>query len=44
MDIGQRIRQLRVSNDLTQEELASRCELQKDFYHNWKTIWLLHHC
>ncbi|MGI6509113.1 MAG: helix-turn-helix domain-containing protein [Erysipelotrichaceae bacterium] len=31
MDIGQRIRQLRVSNDLTQEELASRCELTKGF-------------
>ncbi|HPW53612.1 MAG TPA: helix-turn-helix domain-containing protein [Erysipelotrichaceae bacterium] len=31
MDIGERIRQLRVSNDLTQEELASRCELTKGF-------------
>ncbi|MBQ9036279.1 MAG: helix-turn-helix transcriptional regulator [Erysipelotrichaceae bacterium] len=31
MDIGQRIRQLRIKNDLTQEELASRCELTKGF-------------
>ena len=27
MDIGKRIRQLRVQNGLTQGELASRCEL-----------------
>ena len=31
MDIGKRIRQLRVQNGLTQEELASRCELTKGF-------------
>lgn len=31
MDIGQRIRQLRVKNDLTLEELANRCELTKGF-------------
>ncbi len=31
MDIGQRIRQLRIKNNLTQEELASRCELTKGF-------------
>ena len=31
MDIGKRIRQLRVRNGLTQEELASRCELTKGF-------------
>lgn len=31
MDIGQRIRQLRITNDLTQEDLASRCELTKGF-------------
>ncbi len=31
MDIGSRIRQLRVRNGLTQEELASRCELTKGF-------------
>ena len=31
MDIGRRIRQLRVRNGLTQEELASRCELTKGF-------------
>ena len=29
MDLGKRIRQLRVRNGLTQEELASRCELTK---------------
>ncbi len=31
MDIGKRIRQLRIRNGLTQEELASRCELTKGF-------------
>ena len=31
MNVGQRIKQLRMSNDLTQEELASRCELTKGF-------------
>ncbi len=31
MDIGNRIRQLRVKNGLTLEELASRCELTKGF-------------
>ncbi|HCY05841.1 MAG TPA: Cro/Cl family transcriptional regulator [Erysipelotrichaceae bacterium] len=31
MDIGKRIRQLRIKNDLTLEELASRCELTKGF-------------
>jgi len=31
MEIGQRIKQLRVKNNLTQEELASRCELTKGF-------------
>ena len=31
MDIGKRIKQLRVRNELTQEELASRCELTKGF-------------
>ena len=31
MDIGERIRQLRIKTDLTQEELASRCELSKGF-------------
>lgn len=31
MDIGKRIRELRVRNGLTQEELASRCELTKGF-------------
>ena len=31
MDIGRRIRQLRVRNGLTQQELASRCELTKGF-------------
>ena len=31
MDIGKRIRQLRVQNDLTLEELASRTELTKGF-------------
>ena len=31
MDIGKRIRQLRTRNGLTQEELASRCELTKGF-------------
>ena len=31
MDVGQRLRQLRMLNGLTQEELASRCELTKGF-------------
>lgn len=31
MDIGDRIRRLRVKNGLTQEELADRCELTKGF-------------
>ncbi len=31
MDIGKRIRQLRIRNGLTQQELASRCELTKGF-------------
>ena len=31
MDIGKRIRQLRIQNDLTLEELASRTELTKGF-------------
>ena len=31
MDIGKRIRQLRIKNDLTLEELASRCELTKGY-------------
>lgn len=31
MDIGQRIKQLRSKNNLTLEELASRCELTKGF-------------
>ena len=31
MDIGKRIKQLRIRNGLTQEELASRCELTKGF-------------
>ncbi len=31
MNVGHRIRQLRAMNDLTQEELASRCELTKGY-------------
>lgn len=31
MDIGKKIKQLRVEKGLTQEELASRCELSKGF-------------
>ncbi len=31
MEIGPRIRQLRIRNDLTLEELAGRCELSKGF-------------
>ncbi len=31
MDIGKRIKQLRIKNSLTLEELASRCELTKGF-------------
>lgn len=31
MDIGEKIKQLRVKNGLTQEELANRCELSKGF-------------
>lgn len=31
MDIGHKIRQLRIQKDLTLEELASRCELTKGF-------------
>lgn len=31
MEIGHKIKQLRIQKDLTQEELASRCELTKGF-------------
>jgi len=31
LHIGQKIRQLRIKNNLTQEELANRCELSKGF-------------
>lgn len=31
MNIGEKIRQLRLENNLTQEELANRCELSKGF-------------
>lgn len=31
MNVGQRIKELRIANDLTLEELASRCELTKGF-------------
>ena len=31
MDIGKKIKELRLSNDLTLEELASRSELTKGF-------------
>ena len=31
MEIGEKIRQLRILNQLTQEELANRCELSKGF-------------
>lgn len=31
MDIGEKLRQLRLSRNLTQEELADRCELSKGF-------------
>ena len=31
MDIGNKIRQLRIKNGLTQEELAARAELTKGF-------------
>lgn len=31
MDIGKKIRRLRIQNSLTQEELAERCELTKGF-------------
>ena len=31
MDIGKKIKELRLQNDLTLENLASRCELTKGF-------------
>ena len=31
MQIGEKIRDLRILNQLTQEELANRCELSKGF-------------
>lgn len=31
MDIGERLRRLRIQRNLTQEEMASRCELSKGF-------------
>ena len=31
MDIGEKLRELRIQRNLTQEELASRCELSKGF-------------
>ncbi len=38
MDIGHKIKQLRVQNGLTLEELASRSELTKGFCHSLKEI------
>ncbi|MCG4775156.1 helix-turn-helix domain-containing protein, partial [Lawsonibacter sp. DFI.5.51] len=31
MDIGEKIKRLRIEKQLTQEELANRCELSKGF-------------
>ena len=31
MEIGERLRELRIQRGLTQEELADRCELSKGF-------------
>ena len=31
MEIGEKIRRLRIEKQLTQEELANRCELSKGF-------------
>ncbi len=31
MEIGEKIKRLRIQNSLTQEELADRCELTKGF-------------
>ena len=38
MNIGEKIKALRVANGLTQEELANRCELTKALFHRLKEI------
>lgn len=38
MDLGQRVRALRIKNELTLDELASRCELSKGFLSQLETM------
>ena len=38
MEIGEKIKRLRLQRGLTQEELADRCELSKASYRCWKEI------
>ena len=38
MDIGKKIKELRVAKGLTQEELADRSELSKDLFPSWNGI------
>ncbi len=35
MDIGKKLKELRLQKELTLEDLASRSELTKAFYHRW---------
>ena len=42
MDIGDRIRRLRLQRGLTQEELADRCELSKGFISLLERLSLIH--
>lgn len=41
MNIGQKVRELRIAKNLTQEELADRSELSKDSFPSWNGILLL---
>ena len=38
MDIGNRLKELRVLKGLTQEELADRAELSRDLFPRWSAI------
>lgn len=38
MDIGLKLKELRIQKSLTQEELADRAELSKGFISSWNVI------
>lgn len=41
MEIGPKLRELRIAKNLTQEELADRAELSKGFISSWSGTLLL---